>query len=76
MPFQSYKIMHGQTRGKKPSGFLSIFSNDRMDDENEVVTLKEVGQFKGIVSVHNEEEKEQHNKLKQEYLAKIAELLE
>lgn len=77
MPFHTSTIHRGQSRGNKKSFFGSLFGKrEETDDSGQVSTIKEVGLFKGRITIANKEQ----DKDFQEKLATnnkvIAELLE
>lgn len=60
-PFQSYEITKGQSRGLSNSWF----SDDEVDDAGQVSNIRNVGYFKGIISVINKDKQESTELVKQ-----------
>ena len=60
-PFMTYKIMRGQARGLSKSWF----SKDIVDESGQISDVREVGQFKGIVTVINKDKQEGFEIVKQ-----------
>ena len=58
MPFINVPIYRGQSRGLKKSWF-NFFSRDQVDESGEATDKKQVGYFKGRISVLNEEERKE-----------------
>jgi hypothetical protein len=56
-PFNEFKLRKGAQRGVKP-GLFSMFSKPKTDDSGNISTVKEVGYFKGVVKVHNPDQKD------------------
>lgn len=53
-PFNSYSVIRGQNRGLKKSWF----SKDKTDKSGQVSNLKNVGYFKGLITVTKTEDEE------------------
>ena len=53
-PFQTFKILRGKARGNSKSWF----SSQTEDESGSITTVREVGKFKGIVSVINKQREE------------------
>jgi hypothetical protein len=51
--FDEYKLIRGQSRGISKSWLKSIFSREKKDASGEISTVKEVGKFKGLITVQN-----------------------
>ena len=62
MPFETYDIMSGQTRGNQKGGLLSLFVKQTKTEDGQVSTLKKVGLFTGMIDIYN---KEDDNKFKE-----------
>ena len=60
-PFQSFDIMRGQSRGLSKSWFKS----QQTDETGQITNLKQVGDFKGIVSVINKDREDGFNLVKE-----------
>ena len=60
-PFMTYKILRGQARGLSKSWF----SKDTLDEAGQITNVREVGLFKGIVTVINKEREEGFEIVKQ-----------
>lgn len=77
MPFHCCDVMRGQSRGNKKSFFGSLFGKrEETDDSGQVSTIKEVGQFKGRVSIANKADEEEFKQKLQQNNKVIVELLE
>lgn len=76
MPFKTFDIRYGQSRGLKSGGLLSLFSKQEKNNEGEITNEKVVGQFKGIVEVINEKEEAEFKTRQARYMKQICELLE
>ena len=59
-PFQSFPIISGQSRGLSKSWFWK----NEVDEAGSVTTVKEVGEFKGIITVINKDREMAHNAVK------------
>lgn len=55
MPFKSYDIMAGQTRGASSSKGLFGFGKTQETEDGTASTLKKVGTFKGTIKIFNKE---------------------
>ena len=60
-PFQSFSVMRGQSRGLSKGWF----SYNKVDEAGQVTNIKQVGEFKGIVSVVNKDREEGFNLVKE-----------
>lgn len=69
-PFNSYKIMRGQSRGNT-GGFFKAASKDESGQES---TEKCAGIFKAIIEVENPQDKLEYNKKKSDLLSKLQEI--
>lgn len=58
-PFHECIVRRGQQRGAS-KGFFSMFSKADTDDSGQITTIKEVGKFKGIIKVFNNDEMENY----------------
>lgn len=59
-PFQSFTMYKGQSRGLSSGWFFS----NKADEAGSVSTVKEVGEFKGIITVINKDREEGFNVVK------------
>jgi len=55
-PFLNQALKRGETREASKGFFRNLFSSDRKQGQDEVQKTKEVGFFKGIVRVYNDED--------------------
>ena len=58
-PFHECVVRRGQQRGAS-KGFFSMFRKADTDDSGQITTIKEVGKFKGIIKVYNNDEMENY----------------
>ena len=74
-PFDEETIKRGQTRGADDDSMFGswgrMFSKVKFDDAGEVDTEKDVGSFKGLVTVSTEAYEEIYNRTKNKYIMKI-----
>lgn len=79
-PFTTEKLIRGQSRGADDDALFGswsrLFSKVKLDDSGEVDTEKEVGLFKGLVTVSTEQYEEIYDKTKVKYILKIYDELE
>lgn len=73
--FTNASIYRGQERGASQGFFASLFSAPILDDSGQVSSLKEVGQFKGFVCVHNDKEDEDFENVKNKKTQELDSLL-
>ena len=70
-PFETFKIMRGQSRGLSKSWF---WKND-YDEAGQVTNLKEVGRFKGMITVVNKNKENEYISLKGDRIGTIKDSL-
>ena len=70
-PFHTYEITKGQSRGLSNSWFFE----DEVDDAGQVSNIRNVGYFKGIISVINKEKQESTEVVKQTRISILKESL-
>ena len=72
MPFYSFDIWRGQSRGAKKS---SWFGSSNEDESGQTSTLTKAGYFKGSIDITNLEEHKQFTKEQEEAIGRIIDLL-
>ena len=74
MPFYSFDVMRGQSRGAKKGGWFS-FGADQVDESGQASTLTKCGYFKGSIDITNLEDHTKYLADKEEAVDKIIKLL-
>ena len=71
MPFYSFDVMRGQSRGAKKGGWFS-FGADQVDESGQASTLTKCGYFKGSIDITNLDD---HRKFLEEKEASINKII-
>ena len=74
MPFYSFDVMRGQSRGAKKGGWFS-FGADQVDESGQASTLTKCGYFKGSIDITNLDDHRQFLEEKEASINKIIALL-
>ena len=74
MPFYSFDVMRGQSRGAKKGGWFS-FGADQVDESGQASTLTKCGYFKGSIDITNLDDHRQFLEEKEASINKIIDLL-
>lgn len=73
--FCNAPILRGQERGADEGFFKSLFSSPKLDESGQVSSLREVGQFKGYLCIHNDQEDTDFDNAKKQKMSELDSVL-
>ena len=75
-PFNSEKIIRGQSRGISKGGLMGMFKSQKQDDSGQVSTIQTVGFFKGIIEIESKSDRKEYSEKKEKLIQELLRYLD
>jgi len=70
-PFNTEKIIRGQSRGISKGGLMSMFKSQKQDESGQVSTIQTVGYFKRIIEIESKIDRREYASEKEKLIKKL-----
>lgn len=75
-PFNTEKIIRGQSRGISKGGLLGMFKSQKQDESGQVSTIQTVGFFKGIIEIESKTDRQAYTEKKEKLIEELLRYLD